>query len=158
MARNVAVTSLIVALCLVAAVTGHRSYGLGGRGPFGGVHGGIHATGGFQGSVHRPVGVHGSVHRPIGVHGSVHRPIGVHGSVHRPIGNVGVHGGSVHGLGGVGSGIHGAGSLNAAHYPNLVPGYSFYDTRPVLGLNKCKFWCRSAITSKYYCCQRPLYG
>ncbi|XP_042868348.1 uncharacterized protein LOC122250899 [Penaeus japonicus] len=118
MARNVAVTSLIVALCLVAAVAGHSRYGIG---TLGGVHG--------------------------GVFGGVHS--GVLG---------GVHGGSVHGLGLVGSGIHGAGSFSAAHYPGLVPGYSFYDHQPVLGYNQCKFWCKSHYTNKYYCCQRPYQG
>ncbi|XP_042868270.1 uncharacterized protein LOC122250751 isoform X3 [Penaeus japonicus] len=115
MARNVAVSSLIVALCLVAAVAAHSRYGIGG---------------------HRPV-VHG------GVLGGVHS--GVLG---------GVHGG----LGLVGSGIHGAGSFSAAHYPGLVPGYSFYDHQPVLGYNQCKFWCKSHYTNKYYCCQRPYQG
>ncbi|XP_037802421.1 uncharacterized protein LOC119597023 [Penaeus monodon] len=118
MARNGAVTSLLVALCLAATVAGHSTYGIGGHRPvLGGVHGG--ALG------------------------------GVHG---------GVHGGSVHGLGLVGSGIHGAGSFNTAHYPGIVPGYSFYDQRPVLGYNSCKYWCKSNYTNKYYCCQRPYQG
>nr|XP_027218367.1 holotricin-3-like [Penaeus vannamei] len=127
MARNVAVTSLIVALCLVAAVAGHSRYGIGGFG--GGVLGGVHG------------GVHGGV---LG---------GVHGGA---LG--GVHGGGVHGLGLVGSGIHGAGSFNTAHYPGLVPGHSFYDQRPVLGYNSCKYWCKSHYTNKYYCCQQPYQG
>ncbi|XP_042868585.1 uncharacterized protein LOC122250914 [Penaeus japonicus] len=151
MARTVAVTSLIVALCVAAAVAGHNRYGAGAHRPVVGVHG----------SVHRPVSVHGSVHTTGGLHGSVHRPVGLHGSVHRPVGlhgNVGVHGGSVHGHGVVGSGIHGAGSFNTAHYPNLVPGYSFYDNRPAVGYNQCKFWCKSDFTGKYYCCQRPYQG
>ncbi|XP_037779612.1 uncharacterized protein LOC119576121 [Penaeus monodon] len=90
-------------------------------------------------------GVHG------GALGGFHS--GVLGGVHG-----GVHGGSVHGLGLVGSGIHGAGSFNTAHYPGIVPGYSFYDQRPVLGYNSCKHWCKSSYTNKYYCCQRPYQG
>ncbi|XP_042868360.1 hyastatin-like [Penaeus japonicus] len=82
-----------------------------------------------------------------------HRPV-VHSS--GILGGVlgGVHGG----LGFVGSGIHGAGSSSAAHYPGLVPGYSFYDHQPVLGYNQCKYWCKSHYTNKYYCCQRPYQG
>ncbi|XP_063611899.1 tenecin-3-like [Penaeus indicus] len=140
MARNVAVTSLLVALCLIAAVAGHSTYGIGGHRPvvhgsglLGGVHGGVH--GGVLGGVHS------------GALGGVHS--GVLG---------GVHGGSVHGVGLVGSGIHGAGSFNTAHYPGIVPGYSFYDQRPVLGYNTCKYWCKSNYTNKYYCCQRPYQG
>ncbi|XP_047501232.1 shematrin-like protein 2 [Penaeus chinensis] len=118
MARNVVVTSLLVALCLVAAVSGHSTYGIGGHRPvvhgsgvLGGVHGGVH--GGVLGGSHS--GVLG------GVHGGVHG-----GSVH----GVGLVGSGIHGAGLVGSGIHGAGSFNTAHYPGLVPGYSFYDQRP----------------------------
>ncbi|XP_063611894.1 holotricin-3-like [Penaeus indicus] len=136
MARNVAVTSLIVALCLIAAVAGHSTYGIGGHRPV------VHGSGVLG-------GVHGGVHG--GVLGGVHS--GVLGGVHG-----GVHGGSVHGVGLVGSGIHGAGSFNTAHYPGLVPGYSFYDQRPVLGYNTCKYWCKSNYTNKYYCCQRPYQG
>ncbi|XP_063611895.1 holotricin-3-like [Penaeus indicus] len=132
MARNVAVTSLLVALCLVAAVAGHSTYGIGG---------------------HRPV-VHGSGLLG-GVHGGVHG--GVLGGGHSGVLG-GVHGGSVHGVGLVGSGIHGAGSFNTAHYPGLVPGHSFYDQRPVLGYNTCKYWCKSSYTNKYYCCQQPYQG
>ncbi|XP_047501388.1 holotricin-3-like [Penaeus chinensis] len=142
MARNVAVTSLLVALCLIAAVAGHRTYGIGGHRPLvhgsgvlGGVHGGVH--GGVLGGVHS--GVLG------GVHG---------GSVH----GAGLLGSGIHGTGLLGSGIHGAGSFNTAHYPGLVPGYSFYDQRPVLGYNTCKYWCKSNYTNKYYCCQRPYQG
>ncbi|XP_042868401.1 tenecin-3-like [Penaeus japonicus] len=94
---------------------------------------------------HSPV-VHGS-----GILGGVHG--GVLGGVHS-----GVLGGVHGGLGLVGSGIHGAGSFSAAHYPGLVPGYSFYDHQPVLGYNQCKFWCKSHYTNKYYCCQRPYQG
>ncbi|XP_047501321.1 holotricin-3-like isoform X10 [Penaeus chinensis] len=139
MARNVAVTSLLVALCLVAAVAGHSTYGIGGHRPvvhgsgvLGGVRGGVH--GGFHG------GVHGA-----GLVGS-----GIHGA--------GLVGSGIHGAGLVGTGIHGAGSFNTAHYPGLVPGYSFYDQRPVLGYNTCKYWCKSNYTNKYYCCQRPYQG
>ncbi|XP_063611896.1 holotricin-3-like [Penaeus indicus] len=136
MVRNMAVTSLIVALCLIAAVAGHSTYGTGGYRPV------VHGSGVLG-------GVHGGVHG--GVLGGV--PSGVLGGVHG-----GVHGGSVHGVGLVGSGIHGAASFNTAHYPGLVPGYSFYDQRPVLGYNTCKYWCKSNYTNKYYCCQRPYQG
>ncbi|XP_063611898.1 tenecin-3-like [Penaeus indicus] len=140
MARNVAVTSLLVALCLIAAVAGHSTYGIGGHRPV------VHASGLLG-------GVHGGVHG--GVLGGVHS--GALGGVHSGVLG-GVHGGSVHGVGLVGSGIHGAGSFNTAHYPGLVPGYSFYDQRPVLGYNTCKYWCKSNYTNKYYCCQRPYQG
>ncbi|XP_069986040.1 uncharacterized protein [Penaeus vannamei] len=59
MARNVAVTSLLVALCLVAAVAGHRSYGSVGPGPLG-----------VPGSVHSPVGAHGLGLVGSGIHGA----------------------------------------------------------------------------------------
>ncbi|XP_042868230.1 uncharacterized protein LOC122250716 [Penaeus japonicus] len=147
MARCIAVISLFVALCLIVTVAGHKSYSFGEYKPVGGVHGGVHE------------GVHGGVHRHTGAHGVVNRRFNglVHGCAHG-----GVHGGvlgDVHGgLGLVGSGIHGAGSVSAAHYPGLVPGYSFYDHQPVLGYNQCKFWCKSHYTNKYYCCQRPYQG
>ncbi|XP_047501259.1 holotricin-3-like isoform X3 [Penaeus chinensis] len=159
MARNVAVTSLLVALCLVAAVAGHSTYGIGGHRPvvhgsgvLGGVHGGVH--GGFHGGVHGAglvgSGIHGAGLVGSGIHGAGLVGSGIHGA--------GLVGSGIHGAGLVGTGIHGAGSFNTAHYPGLVPGYSFYDQRPVLGYNTCKYWCKSNYTNKYYCCQRPYQG
>ncbi|XP_063585508.1 holotricin-3-like [Penaeus indicus] len=75
MARNVAVTSLLVALYLVAAVAGHRSYGSGG---------------------HRPLGVHGSVHSSAGIHGGSAHGVGLGGS--------GIHGAGSFGAGSFGAG------------------------------------------------------
>ncbi|XP_047501375.1 holotricin-3-like [Penaeus chinensis] len=144
MARNVAVTSLLVALCFVAAVAGHRSYGSGGHRPLG-VHSSVHSSAGIHGGSAHGVGLVGS-----GIHGAGLVGSGIHGA--------GLVGSGIHGAGLVGSGIHGAGSFNTAHYPGLVPGYSFYDQRPVLGYNKCKYWCKSNYTNKYYCCQRPYQG
>nr|XP_027218350.1 uncharacterized protein LOC113810900 [Penaeus vannamei] len=73
MVRNVAVTSLLVALCLVAAVAGHSRYGIGGYG--GGVLGGVHGSvlGGVHGSAIG--GVHGG-----GVHGLGLVGSGIHGA------------------------------------------------------------------------------
>ncbi|XP_037801160.1 uncharacterized protein LOC119596072 isoform X1 [Penaeus monodon] len=59
MARSAAVTSLLVALCLVAAVAAHRSYGSGG---------------------HRPLGVHSSVLSSAGIHGGGAHGLGLAGS------------------------------------------------------------------------------
>ncbi|XP_063612365.1 uncharacterized protein LOC134785562 [Penaeus indicus] len=75
MARNVAVTSFLVALCFVAAVAGHRSYGSGG---------------------HRPLGVHGSVHSSAGIHGGSAHGVGLVGS--------GIHGAGSFGAGSFGAG------------------------------------------------------
>ncbi|XP_037800934.1 glycine-rich cell wall structural protein-like [Penaeus monodon] len=77
MARNVAVTSLLVALCFVA-VAGHGRYGHGGGFHGGGLGGGVH--GGVLGG-----GVHGGV-----LGGGVH---GVH------TGGLGLAGSGVHGAG-----------------------------------------------------------
>ncbi|XP_047468835.1 acanthoscurrin-2-like [Penaeus chinensis] len=147
MARNVAVTSLLVALCLVA-VAGHSRYGFGHQGGVlgGGVHGGV--LGG---------GVHGGALGG-GVHGGVLGG-GVHGGAHTGLLGGGLHGG-VHagGFRPVGSGVHGVGSFNPAHFPGLVPGFGFHVNRPVFGYNKCKYWCRSSYTRQYYCCQQSYYG
>ncbi|XP_047501413.1 uncharacterized protein LOC125047240 [Penaeus chinensis] len=71
MARNVAVTSLLVALCLVAAVAGHRSYGSGGHRPFGNVH----SSAGIHGGSAHGVGLVGS-----GIHGAGLVGSGIHGA------------------------------------------------------------------------------
>ncbi|XP_037801678.1 uncharacterized protein LOC119596454 [Penaeus monodon] len=59
MARNVAVTSLLVILCLVTAVAGHRNYD-------------------FRG--HRPLGVHSSVYPSASIHGGSAHGLGLAGS------------------------------------------------------------------------------
>merc|ERR1711962_830535 len=41
--------------------------------------------------------------------------------------------------------------FNQQYYPNIQPGYGFYNQQPYGGFGGCQYWCRS-FNNQYYCC------
>merc|ERR1712243_450399 len=49
-------------------------------------------------------------------------------------------------------GNYGFNNFNQNWYPNIQPGFGFYNQQPYGGFGGCQYWCRSQYNAQYYCC------
>merc|ERR1712212_689310 len=62
---------------------------------------------------------------------------------------------------GYGGGFNPYGGFSQSSYPNIVPGFGFYQQQPYGGFGGCQNWCQSSGLSffggqsNFYCCSTP---